>query len=183
MVAKVYHNCAIQTRRGRPGKLESILDNCPEVYQRMLKLIRAGAFACGAAQAMGIAPETFSRWLSRGRREQDGIYRQFRQDVLRAQAEARVVAEIQVYRENPLAWLRFGPGRSRPGEPGWTDGQSEVQEPDGSQPRRPVMSQEAEAMERGTTLGEFLSTLEKYGYAILSPTGRDLARQSSIVSQ
>ena len=29
--------------------------------------------------------------------------------------------KAEVRRDNPLAWLRYGPGRERPGEPGWTE--------------------------------------------------------------
>ena len=48
-------------------------------------------------------------------------FRQFRRDVLKAAAQARVRAEVQVRKVSPLAWLRYGPGRDRPGEPGWTE--------------------------------------------------------------
>ena len=40
-----------------------------------------------------------------------------------ARAQARAAAEIEVRRDNPAFWLRVGPGRSRPGAPGWTDRQ------------------------------------------------------------
>ena len=42
-------------------------------------------------------------------------------DVREARAQARVAAETEVRRDNPLAWLRYGPGRDRAGEPGWTE--------------------------------------------------------------
>ena len=109
------------SRPGRPSKLRALMRDMPEVYQRMLATIRAGAFACVAAQIAGIAPETFSRWLDRGRRERRGPFRRFRQDVQQAIALARADAEIQVCRDNPVVWLRLGPGRSRDGLPGWTD--------------------------------------------------------------
>jgi len=48
-------------------------------------------------------------------------FREFREDVERAAAEARQAAEWEVRKTNPLAWLRYGPGRDRPGKPGWTD--------------------------------------------------------------
>src|SRR5438552_3793168 len=108
-------------RRGRPSKLVTLMEETPTLYARMLGLIRAGGFAWIAAQSIGIAPETFSRWLTRGKIERRGHFRQFRQDVLQAAAQARVFAEIRVYRDNPLAWLRFGPGRTTEGSPGWTD--------------------------------------------------------------
>lgn len=108
-------------RRGRPSKLVALTRDLPELYADMLDLIRLGAFVQVAAQFIGVAPDTFSRWMSKGGRQRRGIYRQFRQDVLQATAEARVSAEIRVYREAPLSWLRFGPGRTTPIRPGWTD--------------------------------------------------------------
>jgi hypothetical protein len=99
-----------KSRRGRPSKLKAIMRDTPEVYQKILECIRAGA---AAAQALGIWPETFSRWLSRGRKERRGVFRQFYQDVSQAQAQARVVAEIKVYRTDPKFWLRCGGGRTR----------------------------------------------------------------------
>jgi hypothetical protein len=39
---------------------------------------------------------------------------------LQARAEARAVAEVQVFKGDPLAWLLCGPGRERIGEPGWS---------------------------------------------------------------
>ena len=38
-----------------------------------------------------------------------------------ARAEARLSAEVEVKRGEPLNWLMKGPGRDRSGEPGWTD--------------------------------------------------------------
>src|SRR4051794_21170809 len=97
-------------RRGRPSKLVALMRETG-LYAKMLDLIRAGAFGWVAAEAIGIAPETFSRWLARGR-DRRGLYRQFRQDVQQATAQARVLAEIEVYRTDPLPWLRLGPGRT-----------------------------------------------------------------------
>jgi hypothetical protein len=112
--------------------------------------------------------------MTRGRIERDGIYRQFRQDVLGAQAEARATAEIQVYRENPLAWLGYGPGRSKPEVPGWTDRQCDVEETDRLQSFRPANSPESTTGERCTTHADFLHALEEYGFAVQSSPGRDL---------
>jgi hypothetical protein len=109
------------SRRGRRSKLLALMHETPARYRAMLNLIRAGGFSCDAAVSIGIAPETFSRWLARGAREGRGAFRQFRQDVQRASAQARVLAEIEVRQSDPLAWLRYGPGRTTPGRPGWTE--------------------------------------------------------------
>ena len=54
-------------------------------------------------------------------RPDGGIYFDFHEEVRQARAQSRVAAEAEVRRDNPLAWLRYGPGRQRPGEPGWTE--------------------------------------------------------------
>jgi hypothetical protein len=57
--------------------------------------------------------------MERGRAGR-GRFRQFRQSVLAARAQTRVLAEVEVRRDDPLSWLLVGPGRERPGEPGWS---------------------------------------------------------------
>lgn len=92
----------------------------PEVQKSIVKLIRDGAYDYQAARASGIDDSTFRRWMRAGERG-NPIYRPFCAEVRQARAEARTAAEIQVRKDNPLAWLRYGPGRERPGEPGWTE--------------------------------------------------------------
>jgi hypothetical protein len=86
---------------------------------RIKSYILGGAFPHIAAGAEGIAPSTFFRWMQMGKQ---GIkpYQAFWEEVTKAQSQKRLAAEVQVAKENPLAWLRLGPGRTRPGEPGWT---------------------------------------------------------------
>lgn len=98
----------------RPTKLTA------ETHQRVVQLVRGGVFDHVAARAAGIDPATFRRWMERGEREV-GPYRTFREDVLRVRAEARASAEARVFAERPFEWLRYGPGRDRAGEPGWTE--------------------------------------------------------------
>lgn len=92
----------------------------PEVHYQVVSFIRAGAYDWVAAEAAGIGKSTLYRWLQRGEEAGSGAYHDFYIDVRQARAQARLAAETEVRRENPLAWLRFGPGRDRPGEPGWT---------------------------------------------------------------
>ena len=102
-----------------------------EVIDRLVQYIRAGSFPYIAAQACGIPKSTWYRWMnsgSKGRRP----YRELWDKVQGAHAEARVVAENAVFGGTPLAWLRYGPGRERPGKPGWTDSkQIELSVPEG----------------------------------------------------
>jgi hypothetical protein len=69
---------------------------------------------------VGINPDTFYYWLQRGEAG-ESPYSEFSDEVGRARAEARRGAEQQVRRKDPQFWLRCGPGKERPGEPGWTN--------------------------------------------------------------
>jgi hypothetical protein len=80
-------------------------------FEKMLNFIRAGAYFHVAAAAIGIPPPTFSKWLSKGERAKKGIYREFREAVLEAVAEASVVAEAELKQSKPETWLRNGPRR------------------------------------------------------------------------
>lgn len=99
---------------GRPTKLT------PELQAQIVKDIGDGAYDWIAAQAAGIAPSTFWRWMQLGEKG-NHTYSEFCKEVKQARAKARVKAEAKVFKSNPFAWLRYGPGRDRPGEPGWTD--------------------------------------------------------------
>ena len=93
----------------------------PETQTKIVSYIRSGAFDWVAAEAGGIAASTFRRWMKDG---ELGVaaYIGFYEAVRVARAEARVTAEVEVRKDNPLAWLRYGPGRDRgPEKRGWTD--------------------------------------------------------------
>lgn len=100
---------------GRKTKLTA------ETQQMIVSYIRAGAYSWVAAEAAGIGKSTFYRWMERGEAASSGLYHEFYEAVREARAQARVAAEMEVRRDNPFAWLRHGPGRERPGEPGWTE--------------------------------------------------------------
>lgn len=91
-----------------------------ELQQQIVSYIRAGAYDWVAAQATGIGKTTFYRWMQAGERGRQP-YAGFFAVVREARAVARVAAEMEVKRDNPLAWLRYGPGRAKPEEPGWTE--------------------------------------------------------------
>jgi hypothetical protein len=98
----------------------------PDLAQRILRYIRDGAFDWVAAEANGVSRRTFWEWVRRGEgedpdRPQTPFYAEFASQVREARAEARYSAEVEVKRGEPLSWLMKGPGRDRPGEPGWTD--------------------------------------------------------------
>jgi len=99
---------------GRASKLT------PEAQTAIVRHIRAGAFDWVAAQAVGITPKTFWNWMKWGAGGND-TYVPFFLEVSQAKADARTIAESAIFKDNPFAWLRYGPGRERPGEPGWTE--------------------------------------------------------------
>jgi hypothetical protein len=98
----------------------------PETQLIITEAIRRGAFDWVAAQAAGVDANTFREWLRRGQgrdpdRPQTPVYATFATEVARARATARQSAETRVFQDNPFNWLRYGPGRERTGEPGWTE--------------------------------------------------------------
>lgn len=109
-------------RRGRPPGSVSLTE---EMARRIVDYIRAGAFAEAAARAAGVPDRTFRDWMARGEgthpnRSATPKLRSFVKKVRRAQAEARVAAEVRVYREHPRYWLSRA-ARSTREAPGWTD--------------------------------------------------------------
>jgi hypothetical protein len=88
-----------------------------------VKAIRNGAYDHIAAQAAGVHRDTFRNWMERGESDklEDMEYAEFAQLVMQARADARQIAEGRVWKEKPDTWLLKGPGRERPGEPGWSN--------------------------------------------------------------
>jgi len=93
----------------------------PERHKAIVAAIRAGAFDWIAAEANGIDRQTFKLWMRKGMRTKREPYLSFVNEVRTARAQARLSAEIEVRKEQPFSWLRFGPGRERDGEEGWTE--------------------------------------------------------------
>jgi hypothetical protein len=48
------------------------------------------------------------------------LYRNFADAVRQAQAQARVQAEMKALQEQPVTWLKQGPGKETPDSPGWS---------------------------------------------------------------
>ena len=93
----------------------------PETQKTIVAFIRSGAFDWVAAEAAGICGKTFRRWMEAGE-QGHATYTGFYEAVREARGQARVTAEVDVRKDNPLAWLRYGPGRDRgPEKRGWTD--------------------------------------------------------------
>lgn len=93
----------------------------PEIHKAVVATIRAGAYDWVAAEANGIDRMTFHRWMRRGETERVEPFWTFSQDVRLARAQARASAELEVKKEQPFNWLRYGPGREREKAEGWTE--------------------------------------------------------------
>ncbi len=74
---------------GRPSKL-------PRAGQ-ILAGIRAGCYPEQAAQAAGVSASTFYAWKARGEREKTGRYRDFLEELRKAEAEAERNA-VEIWR-------------------------------------------------------------------------------------
>lgn len=92
----------------------------PEIIDAIAERIRQGTFPYIAAQSVGVARSTFYDWMGRGESGRTP-FSELLDKVREASAAARHDAEARVFQEKPLEWLRLGPGRSKPNEPGWTD--------------------------------------------------------------
>ena len=84
----------------------------PELQERIVAALRAGGFPEVAAQAWGVSPRTFRRWMRRGEVQEIEPYRSFAAAVREAIAQARLRAEMDIFEElGPRIWLQHGPGR------------------------------------------------------------------------
>jgi len=90
----------------------------PEFIKDITAFIRAGGFPHVAAEAAGVPADVFDAWLARGnrkvRRDSNPLYRQLRDEVRTAKAQARLKAEMAVLEDNPAKWLQQGPGQEKP---------------------------------------------------------------------
>lgn len=93
----------------------------PAVQTTIVAYLRGGGFPQVAAEAAGVPWRRFERWLRRGRRRNaPREYRAFALAVMQAGAQARLQAEVAVFKARPLDWLKCGPGKTADRSPGWT---------------------------------------------------------------
>ena len=83
---------------GRPTKLS------PQVREKIVSAVKAGAYATTACRAAGISESTFYRWLERGGRESSGVFREFVEAVEQAEAEGEVHAVAVIRRAMGEDW-------------------------------------------------------------------------------
>jgi len=92
-----------------------------EVTNTIIAYLEEGAFLHVAAEAAGVGDSTLEGWIARGKNSPEGDpYHDFYMEVMSARAGARAKAEARVYKENALAWLMYGPGKSKPNSEGWS---------------------------------------------------------------
>ena len=84
----------------------------PDAEKLILAAIRAGAPARDAAEAAGVLPGQWIRWLKRGRAKTHGWRRQLWREVRKAQGQARAKAAIDVRDKDVKFWLRHGPAKA-----------------------------------------------------------------------
>lgn len=120
-----------KVKKSRP-KITKILydpDYRPRL-KKFLKYVSAGVSMRAAAEAIRINSDTVWVWYHRGaaaeqaQSKQDAPYRRFYRLIHARLQQATAVAEATVKSENPIAWLKQGPGRVI--SPEWS--QPEVQQ-------------------------------------------------------
>lgn len=137
--------------------------------------VRIGNFGHVAAGACGISKTTYFRWLQTA--DQEGtpkIFRELRDRVYAASSEARSSAEARVFRENPQAWLRLGPGRGD-----WTDDPKRLVLEGGVDHNVQIQSQadlQRELIPEETVAGA-LAIAEQLGLILPGPRGLELFRK------
>jgi hypothetical protein len=93
----------------------------PELQEKVTQYVRAGGFVWVAGEAAGLPRAVLKDWMRRGAASSRQPYRGFRDAILQARAQARLKAEMETRTKAPRDWLRLGPGRERPGQPGWSN--------------------------------------------------------------
>ena len=88
---------------GQPSKLTS------EIHELIVGLVRTGNYPEFAAQAAGIHPATYYRWMSRGKEERRGRYREFYDAIKKAVAEThtrnvQIVQKAAITKWQAAAW-------------------------------------------------------------------------------
>lgn len=92
----------------KPSQISAALE------AQIIAAIRAGTHPHIAAESAGMPAGMFERL-----RHGPGRDARFAALVREARAQARARAEAEVFQKSPLQWLLHGPGRDRPGRPGW----------------------------------------------------------------
>jgi hypothetical protein len=94
------------------------------IQRTICAFVSAGGFAHVAAEAAGVPKEVFDAWMKRGdpkrTKQRERRYRLFHEAVKQAEAQARLSAEVEAIKRDPIRWLMQGPGKDREDYPGWS---------------------------------------------------------------
>lgn len=87
--------CAAHVKSGKWGR-QSVFT--PEIADKLVTMLKAGNYVHVATRACGITRQTFDRWLQRGLSDEprDAAFRELRERVEQARAEAEVRAVTQI---------------------------------------------------------------------------------------
>ena len=93
-----------------------------DIQKMILAYVRAGGFPHVAAEAAGVPRDLFDEWMRKGEEADPPVkkYHLFAEAVRKAEAEARLGAEVAALKEKPMDWLRAGPGKETAAKPGWS---------------------------------------------------------------
>ena len=126
----------------------------PPLRDQIVAGIRAGGYPHVAAEALNVPKDLFDSWLKRGQApDARDPYLSFAHAVHHAQAQARLSAEITVFKDDPKVWLEHGPGRETEGNPGWSVA---VKPMEGSAEKRNILL-DPELMQLFRTLMEIMT--------------------------
>ena len=100
-------------KRRRTGLLERMMqsDEGNRAIDEMIMFIASRASVRSAAARIGVNPNTLSKWLSKGKTDDDGPYRELWDRVVIALGQATAEAEVELNQMKPETYLTKGPGR------------------------------------------------------------------------
>ena len=100
-------------RQRRRGKLDELMDSEAGrlAIDEMVMFIASRASVRSAAARIGVNPNTLTKWISRGKQEEEGVYRELYGRVVVALGQATAEAEVELNQMKPETYLTKGPGR------------------------------------------------------------------------
>ena len=100
-------------RQRRRGKLDELMDSDEgnRAIDEMIMFIASRASVRSAAARIGVNPNTLTKWISRGKQEEGGVYRELYDRVVIALGQATAEAEVELNQMQPKTYLTKGPGR------------------------------------------------------------------------
>jgi transposase-like protein len=97
----------------RLGKIEFLMntEEGKPIFNKLLLALSMGASITSSAGMLGISPQTLTRWIRRGKVEEEGLYADFYEGVFQAISKATAEAEIEVAQTKPQFYLTNGAAR------------------------------------------------------------------------